>query len=75
MGMLCASTQDVETKNVWLQYQIILSLDRIRLETCLLPRLEHPGLLRPPGGSPFHGCKPDHDLLVLVVALLVMLGY
>jgi hypothetical protein len=74
MGMLCASTQDVETKNVWHQYQIILLLVRIRLETYLLPRPEHLGLLQPPGGSPFHGCRPDHDLLVFVVALLVLLG-
>jgi hypothetical protein len=43
------------------------------LETYLLPRPEHPGLLRSPRGSPFHGCKPDHGLLVLVVVLLVLL--
>jgi hypothetical protein len=53
----------------------ILLLDRIRLETYLLPRPEHPRSLRPPGSSPFHGCKPDHGLLVLAVVLLVLLGY
>jgi hypothetical protein len=57
------------------QYQITLFLGRIRLETYLLPRLEHAGLLRPPGGSPFHGCRLDHGLLVLAVALLVLLGH
>jgi hypothetical protein len=68
--MLCASTHDVET---WHQYQIILLLDEIRLETYLLPHPEHPGLFRPPSGSPFHGCRPDHGLLVLTMALLVLL--
>jgi hypothetical protein len=58
---------------VWHQYQIILSLDGIRLETYLLPRPEHPRLLQPPGGSLFHGCRPDHGLLVLAMALLVLL--
>jgi hypothetical protein len=48
-------------------------LDGIRLETYLLPCLEHPGLLRPPGGSPFHSCRPDHGLLVLDAVLLVLL--
>jgi hypothetical protein len=62
-------------KNVWHQYQIILLLGRIRLETYLLARPEHPGLLRPPGDSPFHDCRPDHGLLVLAVALLVLLGH
>jgi hypothetical protein len=75
MGMLCASTQDVETKDVWHQYQIILLLGRIRLETYLLPRPEHPGLLRPLGDSPFHVCRPDHGLLVLAVAFLVLLRH
>jgi hypothetical protein len=60
---------------VWHQCQIILLLDGIRLETYLLPRPKHPGLLRPPGGSPFHGCRPNHGLLMLVVVLLVLLGY
>jgi hypothetical protein len=31
-------------------------------------------LLQPLGGSPFHGCRPDHNLLVLAVALLALLG-
>jgi hypothetical protein len=62
-------------KNVWHQYQIVLLLGRIRLETYLLPRPEHPGLLWTPGDSPFHGCRPDHGLLVLVVVLLVLLGH
>jgi hypothetical protein len=61
--------------NVWHQYQIVLLLGRIRLETYLLPRLEHPGLLRPPGGSPFHGCRTDHGLLVLAMVLLVLWGH
>jgi hypothetical protein len=61
-------------KNVWHQYQIVLLLGRIRLETYLLPRPEHPRLLWPPGDSPFHGCRPDHGLLVLAVVLLVLLG-
>jgi hypothetical protein len=39
MGMLCDSTQDAKQKNVWHQYQIVLLLGRIRLETYLLPRL------------------------------------
>jgi hypothetical protein len=73
MGMSCASTMMWKQKNVWHQYQIILLLDKIRLETYLLPRPEHPRLLQPLGGSPFHDCKPDHGLLVLVVVLLVLL--
>jgi hypothetical protein len=48
---------------------------RIRLETYLLPCPEHPGLLRPLGGSPFHSCRPVHGLLVLAIALLVLLGH
>ncbi len=47
----------------------------IRLETYLLPHLVHPGLLQLPSGSPFHGCRPDHGLLVLFVALLALLGH
>jgi hypothetical protein len=31
-------------------------------------------LLRPPSGSLFHGCRPNHDLLMLVVVLLVFAG-
>jgi hypothetical protein len=62
-------------KNVWHQYQIVLLLGRIRLETYLLPRPKHPRLLRPPGDSSFHGCRPNHGLLVLVVVLLVLLGH
>jgi hypothetical protein len=62
-------------KNVWHQYQIVLLLARIRLEIDLLPRPEHPGLLRPPGGPPFHGCRPYHGLLVLALALHVLLGH
>jgi hypothetical protein len=59
---------------VWHQSQILLLLDGIRLETCLLPHLVHPGLLRPPSDSPFHGCKPGHGLLMLAMVLLVLLG-
>jgi hypothetical protein len=73
--MLCASTHDVETKECWHQYQTIILLDGIWLEIYLLPQLVHPRLLQPPSGSPFHGCRPDHDLLVLVVVLLVLLRY
>jgi hypothetical protein len=62
-------------KNVWHKYQIVLLMGRIRLETYLLPRPEHPRLLRPLGDSPFHGCRPDHGLLVLAVVLLVLLGH
>jgi hypothetical protein len=58
---------------VWHQYQTILLLDGIPLETYLLPHLVHPGLLRPPSGSPFHDCRPSHDLLVLAMVLLVLL--
>jgi hypothetical protein len=75
MGMLCDSTQDAETKECVAPVSNKLLLGRIRLETYLLPRPEHPGLLWPPGGSPFHGCRPDHGLLVLAVALLVLLGH
>jgi hypothetical protein len=59
---------------VWHQYQIVLLLYGIRLETYLLPHLVHLGLLKPPSGSPFHGCRPSHDLLMLVVVLLILLG-
>jgi hypothetical protein len=45
------------------------------METYLLPRPERLGLIRPPSGSPFHGCNPDHSLLVLDVVLLIWLGY
>jgi hypothetical protein len=50
---------------VWHQYQIILPLDGIRLETYLPPHPEHPRLVRPPGGSPFDGCRPDHGCCLL----------
>jgi hypothetical protein len=49
-------------------------LDGSRLETYLLPHLVHPGLLQPPCGSPSHGCRPGHDLLMLVAVLLFLLG-
>jgi hypothetical protein len=49
-------------------------LDGIQLETYLLAHLAHPRLLRPPSGSPFHGCRLGHDLLMLVVVLIVLLG-
>jgi hypothetical protein len=62
-------------KNVWHQYQIVLLMGRIQLETYLLPHPEHPGLLWPLGDSPFHGCRPDHGLLALAVVLLVLLGH
>jgi hypothetical protein len=45
-------------------------MEGIRLETYLLA---HPGLLRPPSGSPFHGCRPGNGLLMVVVVLLVLL--
>jgi hypothetical protein len=40
----------------------------------LLPHLVHPRLLQPPSGSPFHSCRPGHDLLMLAMVLLVLLG-
>jgi hypothetical protein len=58
---------------VWHQYQIVLLLDGIQLETYLLPHPVHPGLLQAPSGSLFHGCRPGHGLLVLVVVFLVLL--
>jgi hypothetical protein len=58
---------------VWHQYQIVLLLDGIRLETYLLPHLVHPGLLWPPSGSPFHDCRPGHTLLMFARVLLVSL--
>jgi hypothetical protein len=74
-GGIIGSMGMYKQKNVWHQCQIILLLDRIRLETYLMPCTEHPGLLQPPGGSPFHGCRPNHVLLVLAVPHLVLLGY
>jgi hypothetical protein len=73
MGMLCASTHDVETKECVAPVSNSTFAGWDSTKTYLLPRLVHPGLLRPPSGSPFHGCKPGHDLLVLVVVLLVLL--
>jgi hypothetical protein len=60
--------------NMWHQYQIVLLLDGIQLKTYLLPHLVHPGLLWPLSGSPFHGSRPSHELLMLVVELLFLLG-
>ena len=57
------------------QYQITLLRDEIRLRTYLLPHLVHPGLLRPPSGSPFHGCTHGHDYLLLVEVHLALLGH
>jgi hypothetical protein len=59
---------------VWHRYQIVLLLDGIQLETCLLPHLMHPELLWPPSGSLSHGCRPGHSLLMHVLLLLVLLG-
>jgi hypothetical protein len=75
MGMLCDSTQDVETKECVAPVSNSTLLGRIRLETYLLPCPEHPGLLQPLGDSPSHGCRPNHGLLVLAVVLLVLLGH
>jgi hypothetical protein len=69
--MLCASTHDVEIKEC-VALVLNSSLDGIQLETYLLAHLAHPRLLRPPSGSPFHGCRLRHDLLMLVVVLVVL---
>jgi hypothetical protein len=53
---------------------MLLLLDGIQLKTYLLPHLVCPGLLQPPSGSPFHGCRPGHNLLIPAVALLVLQG-
>jgi hypothetical protein len=75
MGMLCDSTQDVETKEcvALVSNSTFAGLDSTGNN--LPPRPEHPGLLQPPGGSPFRNCRPDHGLLVLAVALFVLLGH
>jgi hypothetical protein len=57
------------------QYQIALLLDEIRLRTYLLPHLVHPGSLRPPSGSPFHGCMLGHDYLLPVEVHLALLEH
>jgi hypothetical protein len=57
------------------QYQIALLLDEIRLRTYLLPHLVHPGSLRPPSGSPFHGCTLGHDYLLPVGVHLALLEH
>jgi hypothetical protein len=54
------------------QYQIALLRDEIRLRTYLLPHLVHPGSLRPPSGSPFHGCTLGHDYLLPVEVHLAL---
>jgi hypothetical protein len=57
------------------QYQIALLLDEIRLRTYLLPHLVHPRSLRPPSGSPFHGCTHGHDYLLPVEVHLALLEH
>jgi hypothetical protein len=57
------------------QYQIALLLDEIRLRTYLLPHLVHPGSLRPPSGSPSHGCTHGHDYLLPVEVHLALLEH
>jgi hypothetical protein len=59
---------------MWHQYQIVLLLDGIQLETYLQPHRVHPRLLQPPSGSPFHSCRAGHSLLVLAVVLLILLS-
>jgi hypothetical protein len=34
----------------------------------------HPISLRPLSGSPFHGCRPSHDLVMPAVVLPILLG-
>jgi hypothetical protein len=51
------------------------SMDEIRLRTYLLPHLVHPGSLRPPSGSPFHGCTHGHDYLLPVEVHLALLEH
>ena len=57
------------------QYQIALLRDEIRLRTYLLPHLVHPGSLRLPSGSPFHGCTLGYDCLLPAVVLLALLEH
>jgi hypothetical protein len=57
------------------QYQIALLRDEIRLRTYLLPHLVHPGSLRPPSGSPFHGCTLGHDYLLPIEVHLALPGH
>jgi hypothetical protein len=57
------------------QYQIALLLDEIRLRTYLLPHLVHPRSLRPPSGSPFHGCTHGHDYQLPVEVHLALLEH
>jgi hypothetical protein len=57
------------------QYQIALLRNEIRLRTYLLPHLVHPGLLRPPSGSPFHGCTLGHDCLLPAAVHLALLEH
>jgi hypothetical protein len=57
------------------QYQIALLRDEIRLRTYLLPHLVHPGSLRPPSGSPFHGYTLGHDYLLPVEVHLALLEH
>jgi hypothetical protein len=57
------------------QYQIALLRDMIRLRTYLLPHLVHPGSLRPPSGSPFHGCTLGHDCLLPAAVHLALLEH
>jgi hypothetical protein len=74
MEMSCASTHDVVTKECVAPLSNSTFVGGIRLKTYLLPHLVHPGLLLPPSGSPFHGCRTGHDLLMPVVVLLLLLG-
>jgi hypothetical protein len=57
------------------QYQTTLLLDEIRLRTYLLPHLVHLGSLRPPSGSPFHGCTLGHNYLLLVEVHFALLEH
>src|SRR5688572_6366379 len=57
------------------QYQIALLRDEFRLRTYLLPHLVHPGLLRPPSGSPFHGCTLGYDCLLPAAVHLALLEH
>jgi hypothetical protein len=75
MEMLCASTQDVETKECVAPVSNNTFVEWDSKEIYLLPRPEHPGLLRPPSGSPFHGCRPNHSCCLLVALHSVWQGH
>jgi hypothetical protein len=72
--MLCASTLDVVTKECAAPVSNSTFARWDSLKTYLLPHLVHPRLLWPPSGSPFHGCRSSHGLLMPAVVLPILLG-